>query len=64
MAMSNVSQKSKSILTYDPIIFKKPFYELGFSIGHLLVPMTLEFTWKLNYRGKNNFVFGINTFAL
>ncbi len=64
MAMSNVTEKSKGILAYDPIIFKKPFYELGFSIGHLLVPITLEFTWKLNYRGYNNFVFGVNTFAL
>lgn len=64
MAVSNVSEKSRSILKYEPIIFNKPFYELGFSIGHLLVPITLEFTWKLNHRGKNNFVFGINTFAL
>ncbi len=64
MAMSDISNKSELILEQSTPIFKKPFYELGFSIGHLLVPITFEFTWKLNYRGHNNFVFGINTFAL
>ncbi|MFC2084531.1 DUF5686 family protein [Bacteroidota bacterium] len=55
---------SKKSLTNDFIEFEKPFYELGFYIGHILIPMQLEFTWKLNYRGDNNFVIGLNTFAL
>ena len=42
--------------------FKKPFFELGFGITHPLIPLQFEFTWKLNHRNKNNFVFGINTF--
>lgn len=33
----------------------KPFYEAGFSIGHVVVPIQFEFAWKLNYRGKENF---------
>ncbi len=41
--------------------FKSPFYEIGFGIGQALFPFLLEFTWKLNYLGTNNFVFGINT---
>ncbi|MFA5806004.1 MAG: DUF5686 family protein [Melioribacteraceae bacterium] len=41
--------------------FKSPFYEIGFGIGQALFPFRLEFTWKLNYLGTNNFVFGINT---
>ncbi|OGU37063.1 MAG: hypothetical protein A2068_03255 [Ignavibacteria bacterium GWB2_35_6b] len=65
MALSDISKGSKSILyVTDYKIFKHPFYEAGFSIGHILFPLKLEFTWKLNYRGENNFVFGINTFAL
>ncbi len=64
MAMTNISDQSKNILMHNSAIFKKPFYELGFSLGHLLIPMSFEFTWKLNYRGKNNFVFGINTIVL
>lgn len=44
--------------------FKKPFFEAGFGIGHPLFPFNLEFTWKLNHLDKNNFVLGINTFAL
>ncbi|MBI1933248.1 MAG: carboxypeptidase-like regulatory domain-containing protein [Ignavibacteriales bacterium] len=63
-AVSNISSDSKNILMHNSAIFKKPFYELGFSVGHLLIPLSFEFTWKLNYLGKNNFVFGINTFAL
>ncbi|MBK8944853.1 MAG: carboxypeptidase-like regulatory domain-containing protein [Ignavibacteriae bacterium] len=63
-AISNISSESKNILLHNSAIFKKPFYELGFSLGHLLIPMNFEFTWKLNYRGKNNFVFGINTIVL
>jgi hypothetical protein len=41
--------------------FRSPFYESGFSIGHVLFPMELSFSWKLNYRYGNNFRFGIAT---
>lgn len=41
--------------------FKKPFAEIGFGIGQALFPFRLEFTWKLNYFGNNNFVIGLNT---
>lgn len=41
--------------------FKNPFCEIGFGIGQALFPFRLEFTWKLNYFGKNNFVIGINS---
>lgn len=64
IAMSEISQNSKMILNTDFREFREPFYELGFGIGHILIPLNFEFTWKLNYRGKNNFVFGINSFAL
>lgn len=67
-ALLEISPKSKQIfpnpLEMMPQFFteyKSPFYELGFGIGHPLFPFRLEFSWKLNYFGKNNFVFGINT---
>jgi hypothetical protein len=41
-----------------------PFYETGFSIGHVLVPIQFEFAWKLNYLNGNNFRIGVNTPAL
>ena len=44
--------------------FIKPLYELGFSIGHQLIPLKLEFTWRLNHRSENSFVIGINSVAL
>lgn len=63
-AYLEMTTKSKNLLP--PSItsiteFKKPFAEIGFGIGQQLFPFRLEFTWKLNYRGFNNFVFGINT---
>ena len=64
VALSDVSEKSRELLPVDFKNFKKPFYELGFSIAHPLIPLSFEFTWKLNYLGKNNFVFGINSFAI
>lgn len=65
MAVSDISPESRNILPVtDYKVLKHPFYEAGFSIGHILFPLNFEFTWKLNYRGENNFVFGINTFAL
>ncbi len=63
-AYLDISEPSRNILTDDFKTFKNPFWESGFTIGHPLIPLRLEFTWKLNHRGDNNFVFGINTFVL
>ncbi len=68
-ALLEVSPDSKSIFPKQnnpaPVFtfteFKKPFAELGFGLGHALFPIRFEFTWKLNYFGKNNFVLGMNT---
>jgi len=64
IAWLDISNNSQSILLTGFKTFRHPFLEAGFSIGHILFPITFEFTWKLNYRGTNNFVFGVNTFAL
>ena len=67
-ALLEISPKSKQIFPNSVITFpqkfteyKSPFYEIGFGIGRSLFPFRLEFTWKLNYFGNNNFVLGINT---
>lgn len=67
-ALLEISPKSKQIFPNQTNTFaqpfteyKNPFYEIGFGVGHPLFPFRLEFTWKLNYFGNNNFVFGINT---
>ena len=44
--------------------FIEPLFEAGFGIGHVLIPMKLEFTWRLNYREENGFVIAINSIAL
>lgn len=63
-AYVNITKESRKILSNDFKTFKNPFWEAGFGIGHPLIPLQLEFTWKLNHRGVNNFVIGINTFVL
>ena len=41
--------------------FPHPFYEAGFGLSHVLLPLQLEFAWRLNYKGENNFRVGINS---
>jgi hypothetical protein len=63
IGISEVSPGSKSILLYPVKSFPHPFYEIGFGIGQVLIPFRLEFAWRLNYRGENNFRIGLNSFV-
>jgi len=60
-AISNVSAEGKKNLLLKYKTFKSPFCENGFSVGHQLFPISLEFSWKINYRGERNFVIGLNS---
>ncbi len=62
MAVTEVGGKSAQILPQSVKTFPHPFYEIGFGIGQVLLPLKIEFAWKLNYRGENNFRVGINSF--
>ena len=62
MAVTEVGEKSAQILPQSVKTFPHPFYEIGFGIGQVLLPLKIEFAWKLNYRGENNFRVGINSF--
>ena len=61
-ALSSVGSKTQSYIPFRSKEFKHPFYEAGFGIGHVLFPMQIEFAWKLNYRGENNFRVSLNSF--
>ena len=61
-AYSKVSSDAASILPNPVNTFKSPFYEIGFGLAHALVPVKIEFAWKLNHRGENNFRVGFNMF--
>ena len=63
-ALLEISPESKAIITQPYTEFKKPFAEIGFGIGQALIPLRIEFTWKLNYFGTRNFVIGINSALL
>ena len=58
----DISEKSKMILPVEGKTLIKPLMEAGFSIGHVLFPMRLEFAWRLNYTERNRFVISLNTF--
>lgn len=60
-AWMDISQESKSIIPVEYKTLTKPLYETGFNIGHVLFPIRLEFTWRLNHRERNSFVIGVNT---
>ncbi len=62
MAVTEVGERSAQILPQSVKTFPHPFYEIGFGIGQVLLPLKIEFAWKLNYRGENNFRVGINSF--
>lgn len=63
VAITEVGEQSSTILPQSVRTFPKPFYEIGFGIGQVLLPLKIEFAWKLNYRGENNFRVGINSFV-
>ena len=60
MALIDMSDKSRDIIPHNYTVFRSPFYELGFSLGHILFPIELNFTWKLNYLNDNNFSIGFD----
>lgn len=63
ISVSEIGQQSAELLPTDLKTFPHPFYEIGFGIGQGIIPIQLEFAWKLNYRGSNNFVVSLNMFA-
>lgn len=62
MAIVETETRTAAILPNTVNSFPHPFYEAGFGIAHPLIPLKIEFAWKLNYRGENNFRVGINSF--
>ena len=68
IAWLSISEASKNLnsnsFNNEYLEFIEPLYEIGFGIGHQIIPLKLEFTWRLNHRNENNFVIGINSVAL
>jgi hypothetical protein len=64
IAYADLGNKSKKILANDIKILKHPLYEVGFGISNILFPIQLEFSWRLNYRGQNDFVIGLSSFII
>ncbi len=61
-AYSDIGKETSTILPVHVRTFPHPFYEAGFGLSQVLIPFRLEFAWRLNYRGENNFRVGINSF--
>ncbi len=60
-AVSDIGKETSVNLPVSVKTFPHPFYEAGFGLWQILLPLRIEFAWKLNYRGDNNFRVGINT---
>ncbi|MCU7496889.1 MAG: carboxypeptidase-like regulatory domain-containing protein [Ignavibacteria bacterium] len=63
-AWTGISSASERMLPFDASGNLSRLYEAGFSIGHALLPLSVEFTWRLNHREKNGFVIGVNVLGL
>ena len=61
-AYSDLSGGSKSILVVPQKLFKNPLFEIGFGIGHQLIPFELVFAWRLNHRDEDSFRISLNSF--
>ncbi len=60
-AYSNIGKETTAYLPVQVRTFSHPFYEAGIGISQVLIPLKIEFAWRLNYRGENNFRVGINS---
>lgn len=63
-AWKNMSPKSAAIMPVPFTVLNKPLLEAGFSIGHSIIPVGLEFAWRLTYVDRSSFRIGINTSIL
>jgi hypothetical protein len=61
-AYTEVGKETSAILPESVKTFPHPFYEIGFGLSQVLIPFRVEFAWKLNYKGENNFRVGLNSF--
>ena len=63
IAVSEVKEEQEAAYPVPIKQFSHPFYEIGFGLGQGIIPMQLEFAWKLNYRDGNNFRVSLNAFV-
>ena len=64
IAYAELKKESQEILVLPVKTFPHPFFEIGFGLGQVLIPVEVEFAWKLNYRDGNNFRAGLNIIIL
>ncbi len=60
-AYSDIGKETTTYLPVHVRTFPHLFYEAGIGLSQVLIPLKVEFAWRLNYRGENNFRIGINS---
>ncbi len=60
-AYSDIGKETTTYLPVQVRTFPHPFYEAGIGLSQVLIPLKVEFAWRLNYTGENNFRVGINS---
>jgi hypothetical protein len=63
-AWKNISDNSASIMPISFSVLTKPLLETGFSLGYSLLPISLEFAWRLTHIDRSSFRVGFNTSIL
>ena len=63
-AWKNMSEKSAAIMPIPYTVLTKPLLEVGFSVGYLSLPVSLECAWRLTHIQRSGFSIGINTSLL
>jgi hypothetical protein len=61
-AWADISDKSARYLTIEAQTLRSPLIEAGFGLGHYLVPVQFDFTWRITHKGEKNFAVTVNSF--
>ncbi len=62
LAWADISDKSERYLTVESKTLRSPLIEVGFGLGHYLVPVQFDFTWRITHKGEKNFAVTVNSF--
>ncbi len=60
-AYSDIGKETTTYLPVHVRTLSHPFYEAGIGISQVLIPLEVEFAWRLNYFGENNIRIGVTS---
>jgi len=61
---TEINPETAALLPFAVNRLTDPFYEAGFGVSTLIIPVKVEFGWRLNHRENNAFRVGLNTIII